>query len=81
MAEEKAKLNFTQDNTVYIHGEFDDSIVSILPTIKSIIETQKTLKNGMITFSINSIGGYNYILHRVQVDIFKKERSMRKTYM
>ena len=81
MAEEKAKINFTQDNTVYIHGEFDDSIVSILPTIKSIIETQKTLKNGMITFSINSNGGYNYILHSLLnlIEYAKKEDVIVKT--
>ena len=81
MAEEKAKVNFTQDNTVYIHGEFDDSIVSILPTIKSIIETQKTLKNGMITFSINSVGGCFHILHSLLnlIEYAKKEDVIVKT--
>ena len=42
MAEEKAKINFTQDNTVYIHGEFDDSIVSILQTIKRFTNKTQT---------------------------------------
>ena len=81
MAEEKAKVNFVQDGTIYIHGEFDDSIVSILPTIKSIIETQKTLKNGMITFSINSDGGYNRILHSLLnlIEYAKKEDVIVKT--
>ena len=87
MAEEKVnsaeKVNFVQDNTVYIHGEFDDSIVSILPTIKSIIETQKTLKNGMITFSINSVGGCFHILHSLLnlIDYAKEEDGTAKTVL
>ena len=56
---EKNKVNFVNENTVYIHGEFDDSIVELLPQIQRIINTQKERKEGKIIFNINSVGGYN----------------------
>lgn len=59
---DKSKVNFIDKNTIYIHGEFNESIVELLPKIQEIITTQKTLKNGKIIFDINSNGGYNYIL-------------------
>lgn len=60
--ENEHKVNFISNNTVYIHGEFDDSIVELLPEIQTIIDTQKTLKEGKIIFDINSTGGNLRIL-------------------
>jgi ATP-dependent protease ClpP protease subunit len=60
--DKQSKENFINKNTVYIHGEFDIDIIEILPLIRKEIDNQKTLKNGKIIFSINSVGGYVYIL-------------------
>ena len=51
------KNNFIEDNAIYIHGLFDDSIIELLPQIKNLIQKQKNLKNGKIIFDINSRGG------------------------
>lgn len=56
------KVNFVENNTVYIHGEFRENIIELLPAIQTIIDTQKTLKDGKIIFDINSNGGCVYIL-------------------
>ena len=56
------KVNFVSEKTVYIHGEFNESIIELLPQIQAIIDAQTKLKEGKIIFNINSNGGYNYIL-------------------
>jgi ATP-dependent protease ClpP protease subunit len=60
--ENKHKVNFVSNNTVYIHGEFNESMVELLPQIQTIIDSQKKLKEGKIIFDINSIGGSGQIL-------------------
>ena len=57
------KENFVDKNIVYICGEFDKSIIELLPKINDIIATQKPLKEGKLIFRINSNGGYVYILN------------------
>lgn len=40
------KKNFVDKNIVYIHGEFDESIIELLPKINDIVIAQKLLKAG-----------------------------------
>lgn len=56
---EKQSLNFVIGNTIYIHGEFDTSIITdVIPYFNNLIEKEKNNKNAKITFSINSNGGF-----------------------
>jgi len=72
---EKHKENFITENTVYIHGKFDIDIIELLPKIKEEINKQKTFKDGKVIFSINSTGGYYYILTSLLnlIDYAKKQ--------
>ena len=75
------KKNFVDKNIVYIHGEFDESIIELLPKINDIVIAQKLLKAGKITFSINSNGGYVYILNSLLniVEQAKKDGTIVET--
>lgn len=72
---EKYKQNFITNNTIYIHGELGTDIIELLPLIRTEIDRQKILKDGKIVFSINSEGGYMYILTSLLnlIDYAKKE--------
>lgn len=82
------KLNFIHNNTVYIHGLFDDSLSTILPEIANIIKCQKESRNGEIIFHINSSGGsacwllnlLEYIEKAKQDNIIVKTIVLAKAY-
>lgn len=75
------KENIINENEVYIFGEFDESIITLLPDIKRVIHIQKTLKDGKIIFHINSNGGQIRILQSLLnlVEYAKKENVIVET--
>lgn len=61
-AGDEGELNFINDNTVYIHGAFDENVSKLLHQIKRIIKRQSEYKHAKIIFDISSNGGYVYVL-------------------
>jgi ATP-dependent protease ClpP protease subunit len=62
MSEPKS-LNFIQNNTVFIHGDFDKTITTeVFPHLYTLIDLEKAKKQGKIKISINSNGGDSAIL-------------------
>ena len=60
---EKSATNYVDGNSIYILGEFDDTITkNVVPNLVKIINAQKSLKSGKIEFYINSNGGYYSVL-------------------
>ena len=51
------KQNIISENTIYIFGEFDDSIIELMPKIKEEIDKQSKNNDKKIIFRINSNGG------------------------
>lgn len=63
---EKLSDNYVDGTSIYILGDFDDSISrNITPNLVKLIQTQKALKNGKIEFYINSSGGFCYELYEL----------------
>jgi ATP-dependent protease ClpP protease subunit len=58
-------LNFVQDDTVFIHGIFDESISRhVVPQLYKLIDQESKKKDGKIIFDISSFGGYSqYLMH------------------
>jgi ATP-dependent protease ClpP protease subunit len=62
MSEPKS-LNFIQNNTIFIHGNFDKTITTeVFPHFYELIDQEKAKKQGKIKISINSYGGKTDIL-------------------
>ena len=60
---DKAKLNFTKDNTLNIYGDFDDSImIDIIPRFEQLIEESENFKDPKIIINIRSNGGQMSVL-------------------
>lgn len=76
-------LNFIKENSVFIYGDFDDSIAKdVIPGLIKEVEKQKTLKNGVIKFYINSSGGDFFILTNLLaiIEDAKKNGVVVETY-
>jgi len=57
------KLNFIEENTIFIHGVFDEDIsLNIFPKFDKLIKVEKDKKEGKILIDIASNGGYTYYL-------------------
>ncbi len=77
-------LNFVKDGTVYIYGDFGDSIAKdVIPDLLKEVEKQKDLKKGKIKFYIDSNGGYTRYLFNLLAIIegAKKEGIIIETYV
>ncbi len=60
---QEKSLNFAENDTIYIHGEFDDSIMRhVIPKFDKMIEDQESKKDAYITVNIDSRGGYTNVL-------------------
>lgn len=63
MSEADKKLNFVSGNIVYIHGEFDKSVMTdVIDSFTKLIDEQSKLKDGKIIVNICSNGGYLFTL-------------------
>ena len=56
-------LNFVSNNTVYIHGIFDESISkNVIDALNVLVQIESNKKHGKIVVDINSDGGTSYFL-------------------
>lgn len=61
--DDKKEYNFVKDEVIYIHGDFDHSILrNVIPDFKKLISQQEKLRNGKIIIDIHSNGGYINVL-------------------
>ena len=77
-------LNFMKDNSVFIYGNFEDSIAKdIIPGLLKEVEKQKDLKDGKIKFYIDSNGGYTRYLFNLLaiIEDAKKKGVTVETYV
>ena len=64
--EKKESLNFIENDIVFIHGDFDDTILShVIPGVFDLVKNESKKKNGKIVIDINSYGGYTHILYQL----------------
>jgi ATP-dependent protease ClpP protease subunit len=77
-------LNFVKDNSVFIYGDFGDSIAKdVIPDLLKEIEKQSKLKDGKIKIYIDSNGGYTrYLFNMLAViEDAKKKGIIVETYV
>lgn len=72
----EGQLNFVKNNTIFIHGNFDEDIsINVLPEFDNLIDREKGKKDGKIILDIASNGGITYYLKCLlsRVEKAKKE--------
>jgi ATP-dependent protease ClpP protease subunit len=82
--DETGGLNFIKENSVFIYGDFGDSIAKdVIPALIKEVEKQKERKEGKIKFYIDSNGGYTRYLYNLLaiIEDAKKKGIIIETYV
>lgn len=84
MSDSTFKLNYVDNGSIYILGDFDETISqNVIPEFKKLIDSKKAFKDSTIDIYINSRGGYEKELMGMQMmcDLARKDGIKINTYV
>lgn len=62
----KETLNFIENDIIFIHGKFDDTISThVISGFFDLVKNESKKKDGKIVIDINSYGGYAHVLYQL----------------